>query len=212
MSAYLLHKREFRGVSGSLLKSTNLICISISYTLLNKYGLGVSIHSFVSSKSAQVHYGSLLLFVALSMYTVYFSRATCLLALSFALISLYVSLRTCIVLKPFILLALFYTSFVYIGKHLWVKVTHRLLSLIAVLFMIANYYNYSVFFMQTHRLIASQAFSGGMPGLISWWREQHILRWQGMWLSKPRYNFSQYLDVSSARNLAFRSGVSAFLK
>lgn len=206
------HRRLLASVSGSYLCSQAVILAGASYTALNKYGLGVSIHSFVSSRSARSHYPTLL--SVLAAFSVVFltrrARVTSLLALQ--LISGYLALRTCISFKPVLAYATA-LGVAYSSRGTRASVAqHRLMKFAALVLLTLNYANNPVFFMYTERHLSSQPFTDGFFGLRSWGRSEHILRWNGLWLSKPRYTASACLEVSASRSPANRMGVSAFFK
>lgn len=92
--------RAARGASAALASSYALVLSAAVYTLLNKLGIGVSIHSFVTSRSVQGHYGLVSALAVSSALIAYSVRLMVPLTWLIVLLLLYCGTRSFIILKP----------------------------------------------------------------------------------------------------------------
>ena len=95
--------RSSKAYGLALTSSLSVGALALTYTTLNKLGVGVSIHSFVTSASVQGHYGSVLL-VFLSLLIVAAARGirVTLLYVS-AMLFFYSGIRSFSIAKPALL-------------------------------------------------------------------------------------------------------------
>ena len=107
LGAYLLHKSH-SCLALSWSSAAGLCVVASVYTSLNKLGVGVSIHSFVTSAVAQCHYGALLLAAAAGCLVLAQRSAPAPLAYVTLLLALYCGARSFAIAKPALLFALFW--------------------------------------------------------------------------------------------------------
>lgn len=99
LATYASHK-SLRSRSVRLVLGALLIAATSMYTLLNKLGVGVSIHAFISSASAQRHYAEIVLVLVQSLLALAYPRPYLLSYAITLLLALYFGLKTGVFLKP----------------------------------------------------------------------------------------------------------------
>lgn len=189
----MLHK-SYKGSTLSLASALAVSSAIFMYTVLNKLGIGVSIHSFVTSKSVQGNYG---LLWALASYAAVVLLPSLGYMVSFwlaVLLFFYSGTRSFVILKPAVVWLLLYLP-PSISRRPLVVLYHNLYAVLCLCVAAANFDNSAFFFCSSPRkTAASLTCCYSLWHLDSASPLRQKLIWEGLWLSKPRYLYSQGLE------------------
>jgi hypothetical protein len=210
--ASLLSHRSMRGASNALSSCYALLLSITAYTLLNKLGVGVSIHSFVSSRSVQSHYSLILVSAGFFFLLAGSPRLTAPLCWLAVLLLFYCGTRSFSILKPFLLWAIAFAPFLTY-KRPTIASSHTLIYYASLSVVATNFDNSAFFYCATRtKDVVSLTCSARFWSLDITTPLRQKLIWDGLWLSKPRYSYSLNLESWALRSPSMRSMFSAFLK
>lgn len=140
--------------------SASLGITALVYTALNKLGVGVSIHSFVTSAAVQGHYGSLLLTASALLVFLWQRSAAGPSVYLAALLLLYCGTRSFGMAKPAILLAISWSPNTVVRRPA-ISTSHRAILIAALSVVLANYDNSSLFYSHTPKPLAAALARSG---------------------------------------------------
>lgn len=142
--AALVHT-SFRGSSLAASGAVASASCALTYTMLNKLGVGVSIHSFVTSAVTQNHYGFLIGSLSAVIVIGQTPGLATAAGLTLAMLGLYCGSRSFSIVKPALVFALWLAPYAF-GRRPAILLSHRTLAWAAWAIAFSNYYNYSFFF------------------------------------------------------------------
>lgn len=194
--------------SGSSLIGIKLAFILTVYNLLNKYGLGTSIHSFVGSKNLKFNYGYISI-----LYTLIFFIYIAILNYNYivylvVLLLMYTYFKTLSFIKIIILHAPVYVFYSYrrFIRKTYIRESHKIVSTIYLILAFLNFYNVGYTYNFSLYTNVSNLFAKkNMPAIDIYSSYQfNIYVWKDIWLIKPKYTNGLAFNINSTRTINLR--------
>lgn len=197
-----IHLSRKRCITDRTLQSLRIALVFITYIILNKMGVGVSIHSFVTSNGLRCKYAIVILFIftTLSCYMNYFTINYLILSIIGAI--LYITIHTYDALKTLVLLCILY-GWLRLPKLVWVGYCLHLIQMYASMAGVLLNYNNIAFFIRD--FITSYVCEGQTN---HWFHTVKVIKENdditkchtNTYLSKPRVHLSTSLSFSQFRS------------
>ena len=204
-----IHYCKNKTKSCFIFAKSSLSTLPFFYAVLNKSGIGISIHSFVTTKSLQINYNQAILIIFVLLLLFKFKKLTFIPII--VLFVMYVWSKTLIIFKPLSLVFLILNKKQI--KHIKTYIYHKLWYVFCLFFFVFNFSNFSLYKANIYNInilwLKNFKHFFGFK-LIKAKLFQFI--WKDMWLSKPLIRWGFYYELSSQRSLCGKTNYMGYKK